>query len=202
MTIEAGGGLLEFVSVARRHPLRFDPIDEASRNWRKAGWADAAPGMALVTSVMRTHQILLGKIDAALGPMGLTFARFEVLMLLDFSRTGRLPLSKIGQRLQVHPASVTNAIDRLELDGLVERIQHPTDGRTTLAALTDEGRRRVREAAEALNTTVFTHVGLPGDQIASVVESLTELRRNSDDFVESGGHEARERRTQVVDERG
>jgi DNA-binding MarR family transcriptional regulator len=84
----------------------------------------------------------------------------------------------------VHPASVTNAIDRLELDGLVERIQHPTDGRTTLAALTDEGRRRVRQAAEALNTTVFVEVGLPDDRIASVVESLTELRRNSDDFVE------------------
>ena len=72
MTIDAGGGLLEFGTVARRQPLRFDPIDEASRNWRKAGWPDAAPGMALVTSIMRTHQILLGRVDATLGPMGLT----------------------------------------------------------------------------------------------------------------------------------
>ena len=69
--------------------------------------------MALVTSIMRTHQILSARVDATLAPFNLTFARFEVLMLLDFSRAGRLPLGKIGQRLQVHPASVTNAIDRL-----------------------------------------------------------------------------------------
>jgi len=66
-----------------------------------------------VTSVMRAQQVLLARVDAVLSPFGLTFARFEVLMLLQFSRSGALPLSRIGQRLQVHPASVTNAIDRL-----------------------------------------------------------------------------------------
>jgi DNA-binding MarR family transcriptional regulator len=170
--------------VTRRPPLSFDPIAEASSNWHKAGWEDAAPGMAFVTSIMRTHQILLSRVDATLGPLGLTFARFEVLMLLDFSRTGQLPLSKIGQRLQVHPTSVTNAIDRLELDGLVERRPHPTDGRTTLAAVTRAGRRQVRRAAAALNSGVFTDVGLAGDRLASVVDALALLRRSAHDFVE------------------
>ncbi len=103
--------------LLRRWPAAtplFDPIAEAVRNWRGAGWGDAAPGVALVTSIMRTHQIRLSRVDATLTPFGLTFSRFEVLMLLDFSRTGRLPLGRIGARLQVHPASVTNAIDRLE----------------------------------------------------------------------------------------
>ena len=72
--------------------------------------------MAAVTSVMRAHQIMLARVDDALRPLGLTFARYELLMLLQFSRTGSLPLSKIGSRLQVHPASVTNVVDRLERD--------------------------------------------------------------------------------------
>ena len=165
-----------------RQPLSFDPIAEAGRNWRAAGWDAAAPGMALVTSIMRAHQILLARVDAALTPFGLTFARFEVLMLLDFSRSGRLPLGRIGQRLQVHPASVTNAIDRLEEAGLVERIPHPTDGRTTLGAITRVGRRLVRKAAAALNADVFGSVGLADDNAKVVVDALACLRRHAGDF--------------------
>ena len=168
-----------------RRPLTFDPIAEAAKNWRAAGWEDATPGMSLVTSIMRAHQILLARVDAALEPHRLTFARFEVLMLLDFSRSGRLPLSTIGQRLQVHPASVTNAIDRLQQDGLVERIPHPTDGRTTLAAITRSGRKLVRRAAHALNEEAFEQTGLSSDEIDAVVGSLTTLRRQAKDFEEA-----------------
>lgn len=168
--------------MPRRDPLPFDPIAEASKNWSAAGWSDAANGMALVTSVMRAHQILLRRVDATLAGFDLTFARFEVLMLLDFSRTGQLPLSKVGQRLQVHPASVTNAIDRLETAGLVERRPHPADGRTTLAAITSLGRRRVRRAATALNQDVFTDVGLDAAAASSVVAHLAQLRSAAGDF--------------------
>jgi DNA-binding MarR family transcriptional regulator len=170
--------------MTRRQPLSFDPIAEARKNWRSAGWDSAAPGMALVTSIMRAHQILLASVDATLTPMGLSFARFEVLMLLDFSRRGTLPLSKIGQRLQVHPASVTNAIDRLEAAGYVERLPHPTDGRTTLAALTPSGRRLVRKAAAALNAGPFADVGMGAEELDGVVGALALLRRHAGDFVE------------------
>ena len=99
--------------------------------------------MAVVTSIMRLQQIFLARADAVLRPLGLTFARYEVLMLLSFSRRDALPLGKIGERLQVNPASVTNAVDRLEADGLVTRRSNPDDGRVTLAALTPSGRRVV-----------------------------------------------------------
>lgn len=139
--------------------------------------------MALVTSVMRAHQILLARVDEALAPLGLTFSRYEVLMLLSFSRTGRLPLGKIGERLQVHAASVTNAIDRLEVEGLVKRLPHPTDGRTTLAAVTSKGRRLGRRATEVLNTEVFECSGLTEERIRDVVSALADLRRHAGDFV-------------------
>ncbi len=168
--------------MARRSTLTFDPVAEATRNWRDAGWANAAEGMALVTSIMRAHQILLARVDDVLAPLGLSFARFEALMLLNFSRAGRLPMGKMGQRLQVHPASVTNAIDRLESDGLVRRLPHPSDGRTTLAAITPKGRRLVRAAATALNAGVFADIGLATERADAVVGALAELRRRSGDF--------------------
>ncbi len=138
--------------------------------------------MALVTSVMRVQQLLISRVDAALKPHGVTFARFEVLMLLSFSRAGRLPLSKIGQRLQVHPASVTNAIDRLEADGMVRRVEHPSDKRTTLAAMTPAGRRVAARAAASLNTQVFEQVGIDGAPLAAITSGLTALRRGAGDF--------------------
>src|SRR5215208_1363565 len=109
-------------------PLPFDPIAEAG-----------AP-MRAVTSVMRVHQLLLARLNEALEPHGLTFARYEALMLLFLSRSGSLPLGKIGERLQVHPTSVTNLVDGLERSGLATRSPHPNDRRTTLATITEAGR--------------------------------------------------------------
>jgi DNA-binding MarR family transcriptional regulator len=162
--------------------LPFDPIVEAHRNWSASGWAEAADGMAFVTSIMRVQQICMAWIDDVLAPFDLTFARFEALRLLAFTRRGRLPLGKIGERLQVHPASVTNVVDRLERDGLVRRIPHPTDGRTTLAAITPKGRRLVATATDALNTKVFQQTGLGDRQLRDLVATLAELREAAGDF--------------------
>src|SRR5208282_1881291 len=57
--------------------------------------------MAAVTSIMRAQQILLAELDALLRPYELTFARYEALVLLTFSRRGALPLGVIGERLMV-----------------------------------------------------------------------------------------------------
>ena len=165
-----------------RSTLPFDPIAEATKNWDGAGWAEFSGGMALVTSIMRAQQLLLARVDEVLAPFELTFARFEVLMLLSFSRHGELPLGKIGQRLQVHPASVTNAIDRLESGGLVTRVPHPHDGRTTLAAITAAGRAVSGAAVERLNIEVFAAIGLTAEEAGSVVDAITQLRAAAGDF--------------------
>ena len=92
--------------------LSFDPIERAFDSW-KDRWGEST-SMLAITSVMRAQQLLLARVDAIVKPYELTFARYEALVLLTFSRAGSLPLSKIGERLQVHPTSVTNIIDRLE----------------------------------------------------------------------------------------
>src|SRR6478735_58835 len=104
--------------MATEQPLPFDPIAEARRQWTVNDWGEPA-AMAAATSIMRAQQLVLRRVDSALAPFGLTFARYEVLALLALSRRGELPMGKIGVRLMVHPASVTNAVDRLAAAGLV-----------------------------------------------------------------------------------
>jgi DNA-binding MarR family transcriptional regulator len=164
-------------------PLAFDPIEEARRQWDGHGWAEASAGMAMVTSVMRVHQVLMARVDQALAGLDLSFARYEVLMLLLFSRRGALPLGKIGARLQVHPASVTNVVNRLEVDGLLRRVPHPSDRRTTLAEITAEGRSLARRATEGLNAEVFAASGLTSRQLDQLVGLLRRLRIAEGDFV-------------------
>jgi DNA-binding MarR family transcriptional regulator len=156
-------------------PLAFDPIEEARGQWIAHGWRMPSH-MAAATSVMRAQQIVLGRVDTALRPFGLTFARYEVLVLLHFSRRGSLPLGKMGDLLMVHPASITNAIDRLERDGLVRRTPHPTDGRTVLAEITADGRERVLLATCELEDISFG-LGELGEESAESAERVTELGR-------------------------
>ena len=162
--------------------VAFDPIAAAHANWLREGWTTAADGMALVTSVMRVQQLLLGRIEAVLRPFELTFARFEVLMLLHFSSRGALPVGKIGELLQVHPASVTNAVHRLAGAGLVERSTNPDDGRSVIASVTPRGRERVLAAAEALNRDVFADVGVDDADHRELFALLADWRRNHGDF--------------------
>ena len=166
----------------RRTRLAADPIAEATRLWRDHGWTDAADGMAAITSLMRAQQIVLARVDAALKPFGVTFARYEVLMLLHFSRSPALPMSVIGDRLQVHPTSVTNAVDRLQESGLVSRETSPQDRRTTLIALTDVGRDVASRATERLNAEVFSSPGMSSTDARRLVTVLTQLRSDAGDF--------------------
>lgn len=162
--------------------LPFDPVAEAAKNWESRGWTQATAGMTAITSLMRAQQIMVARVDAVLRPMGLTFARYEVLMLLEFSQRGTLPMGVIGSRLQVHPTSVTNAVDRLEQAGFVSRHQNPQDRRAVIVAIESSGREVAAEATKILNDQVFADIGLDDELIESLVSTLRVLRQAAGDF--------------------
>jgi DNA-binding MarR family transcriptional regulator len=164
--------------MARKLP--FDPIDEAARQWGLR-W-DAVEQMHAVTSLMRVQQIVLAQLDELLRPHGLSFARYEALVLLTFSRTGSLPLGKMGERLQVHATSVTSLVDRLEAAGLVVRRRHPDDGRAVLAEITDAGRDLVEAATADLVAARFALSSLSTDELRRLSELLRPVRRDAGDF--------------------
>ena len=140
--------------------------------------------MSAVTSVMRVQQILMSRLNKTLKPHGLTFPRYEALMLLYLSSRGSLPLGKMGTRLQVHRTSVTNLVDGLERSGLATRSPHPTDRRTTLATLTDRGRTTAEAATEALNAMEFGTAPLRQKELDQLTSILRRLRAEADDFSE------------------
>lgn len=162
-----------------------DPIREAHRQWVAHGWAEAADGMAMVTSLVRVQQLLLERIDAVLRPLDLTFARYEVLRLLSFSSAGAMPMTRVGSLLQVHPTSVTSAVDRLEGQGYVARTRSDSDRRVVLATITEAGRAVVEEATAGLNRDVFEVPGLPASDLADITRLLGLLRSAAGDRVEA-----------------
>lgn len=163
-----------------RTPLSFDPIERGAEHWAKH--YSEVPRMRAITSLMRVHQLVITELDEVVRPFGLTFARYEVLVLLSFSRTGALPLGKIGERLQVHATSVTPLVQRLAAAGLIERNRHPDDGRAVLASLTDKGREVLAEATEAVTLAKFALGAITEDQCAELSDILRNIRRAAGDF--------------------
>jgi DNA-binding MarR family transcriptional regulator len=159
-----------------------DLVAEARRQWLAHGWQGPDVGMTAVISLMRAQQIVLGRLEDTVRPYGLSYARYELLVLLSFTRSGELPLSKVGDRLQVHPASVTGAVDKLEQQGLVVRVPHPEDRRAVLARITERGRRIAEESTAALNAGPFADLGLSEEAAEQLISVLTELRRSAGDF--------------------
>ena len=160
-----------------------DPIREAHGQWVRHGWTDAADGMAMVTSVVRVHQLLMERVEAVLRPLDLTFARYEVLRLLSFAQSGSMPMTRLGSLLQVHPTSVTSAVDRLVRQGYAERLRRESDRRVVLASLTEAGRDVVERATDGLNTHVFVSPGIPADDVLRLTDLLGEVRAAAGDHV-------------------
>lgn len=157
-----------------------DPIEEARRQWDQR-WPGGA-AMTAATSIMRAQQIVQASVDEALKPFDLSFARYEALVLLAFTRRGSLPMGKMGERLMIHPTSVTNIVDRLERQGFVRRQPHERDRRTTMVEITQAGREVVERATKEVVASSFGLEGLSEGQLGQVAALVHEVRAHSGDL--------------------
>ena len=169
------------------HPLVYDPVEASRERWIEQGWADSASGMAAVVSVMRAEQIFLRRATGILRPLGLTFARYQVLGMLRWA--GPLTLGAVGHRLWITPGTVTSSVDRLEAADLCRRASHPTDARATLLEITAKGRRLFDRAVERLNADLFGTVGLDEQELDLLVGLVGKIRAADGDVVGRPDHE-------------
>jgi DNA-binding MarR family transcriptional regulator len=137
--------------------------------------------MVAATSLARGHQIVLGRINQALADFSLTFSRYEALALLSFARNESMGMARMGERLQVHPTSVTSTIDRLERDGLVTRSPHPDDRRATLATLTAAGRTLLDDATASLEAIRWGMGDMADADLANLGIDLAHVRASAGD---------------------
>lgn len=166
-----------------KEPLPFDPVERAADNWQRAGWGEV-PRMRAVTSMMRAHQLLITGLDELMKPLGLTFARWEVLALLHFSRTGALSMGRIGERLQVHATSVTSLVQRLVEAGFIERVADERDRRSVLARLTGAGREVMFAGRDLIVEHQLCLNGMTEADADQLSELLVAPRRAAGDFVD------------------
>ena len=166
--VDAPGG-------GRASPKIEDPVVTAERNWAAHGWA-AGPYFRTSLSIYRTAELIRQSTDSALRPYKLTHVRHEALAVLFFSRQGEMPMGKLGERLLVHPTSVTSTVDTLERLGLVKRVAHPTDRRATLARITAKGRRAVELSNDGMTETRYGLAALTSAQAKRVTRILAAVR--------------------------
>jgi DNA-binding MarR family transcriptional regulator len=156
--------------------VRRDPVEEAVRQW--APRYPGAEGFRALTSLVRSYAAAVREVDRSLRPLGLTLSRFEILLLLSFSRGGRLPMMRIRDLLLVHGSRVTYLVGRLEEAGLVRRGADPDDRRVSLVSLTEEGNALVERAAAHLAESGFgVFAALDEERLAQLGDLLGELRR-------------------------
>ncbi len=106
---------------------------------------------AILFALVEVADILRTRVSAALGRVGLSYPKYEVLHCLRNSRDP-LSLSKLADCQQCARSNITQLIDRLEAEGLVRRLDDPEDRRSVLAeitpagaALADQGAARIEE---------------------------------------------------------
>jgi len=162
--------------------LNFDPIEKASEQWAERWGEESVPAMAAVTSVFRVQQVLIDRLNRILKPYHLSFARYQALILLYFSRSGELTLSKMSERLQVRKASITNLVDGLEILGYVTRKPGSRDRRQTYAVITERGRNIAAASAERLIQEGFGTSPIENGELEQITELLTSIRAEAGGF--------------------
>jgi len=118
------------------------------------------------------------QLESALGQVGLSLAKFGVLAKL--AEAGEpLALGCLADRCSCVRSNMTQLVDRLEADRLVERVDDPNDRRSIKAALTHEGRSRYEEGVRLLDEAereVFAR--LAGPERATLSRLLRTLQKD------------------------
>ena len=110
-------------------------------------------------SFLRAHSIVNRKLEAELvAEHDMPLASYDVLLQLAEAEGRRLRMTELADRVLLSRSGLTRLIDRLERDGLVERVACANDARGTHAVLSDAGLDRLREAAPTHLRGVSEHV--------------------------------------------
>jgi DNA-binding MarR family transcriptional regulator len=94
-----------------------------------------------IFALLHAAHALEAKVEAELEAVGLSGPKFSVLS--ELVKAGEpLPLSELASRLSCVRSNMTQLVDRLEADGLVQRVACPSDRRSVKAEITYLGRER------------------------------------------------------------
>ena len=116
--------------------------------------------LAAWRALLASHAALVGVLGEELQEeKGLPLPWYEVLLWLGQTPEGRMRMGELADSLLLTPSGVTRLVDRMEAEGLVQRVQCPSDRRGWNAVITAAGRARLRAAAPVHLRGVERHFG-------------------------------------------
>ncbi len=106
------------------------------------------PRLDVWRAFLKAHARLFRRLDEELrDEHGLSLPEYDALLQMGQSPGRRLRMSQLAERVLLSKSGVTRLVDRLVLDGFVERSPCSHDARGAEAVLTAVGLERLREAA-------------------------------------------------------
>jgi DNA-binding MarR family transcriptional regulator len=106
------------------------------------------PELRAWRGLLRSQALLVKRLDADLeADHGLPLTSYEVLLHLNEAEDRRLRMCDLAEGIMLSRSGLTRLIDRLERDGLVERVSCADDARGAFARLTDAGRAKLEAAS-------------------------------------------------------
>ena len=128
-------------------------------------------------TVLHTSSALVSRVETKLSEIGLSLAKLAALHQLSDAGES-LPLGQLAERLSCVKSNVTQLVDRLEADGLVNRTADPNDRRSRLAVLTPAGRTAYSKGDEIRRQTEQELFGvLSPTESDTLHELLAKLQR-------------------------
>jgi DNA-binding MarR family transcriptional regulator len=115
---------------------------------------------------------------------GLSETRIGILFMLRHLAGDGVPLGTLAARLHVSPRNVTGLVDNLERDGLVTRVPEPSDRRSVLAKLTEQGRQRIDACGQqAVDRQRDLVRGFSAEELAQLRHLCLRIVQNMEDHL-------------------
>ena len=107
------------------------------------------PELRAWRGMLRAHAALAKALDAQLeAAHGLQLSSYEVLMYLADAEDERMRMCDLASSILLSRSGLTRLVDRLQREGLLERVACSDDARGQFAKLTPDGREKLRAARE------------------------------------------------------
>jgi DNA-binding MarR family transcriptional regulator len=158
----------------------LDSIEWSRRRWREIDGADS-DHFAAMAGLMRLEQMVGSAVDRTLREHNLSRTAYLVMVTLRLDRQRTLTMGQLSKRLLLHPTTVSLMTDKLQNRGLVQRNPHPTDRRTVLATLTDEGTDMLAIATRSLADVQYGFGGVSERMATTLTEVIRHVRNDMGD---------------------
>lgn len=139
---------------------------------------DGDPGVAAWSAFLRAHAAVVRTLEREVeARTGLPLSWYDVLLELDAAPGRRLRMHQLADRVVLSRTRVSRVVDELARAGLADKLPDPTDGRATLAVITDRGRKELRAAAPAYLRGIEEHFSrhLSREQLRALREGLEQV---------------------------